>query len=85
MVVIKPKADRCLCLYIEKFADSWPLQYETRDCDDSMENLRRRNQPKTVTIPEGIYAYEYVEVNYDFISKFYSNQITEVSKLHFVQ
>ena len=50
-----------------------------------MENLRRRNQPKTVSIPEGIYAYEYVEVNYDFISKFYSNQITEVSKLHFVQ
>jgi hypothetical protein len=84
MVVIKPMANRALCLYIEKFADSWPLQYEVRDGDDSMETLRKRNQPKTLSIPEGIYAYEYVEVNYDFISKFYVNQLAEVSKLHFV-
>ena len=45
--------------------------------------MAKRNQPKTIAVPE-IYAYEYVDVNYDFISKFYTNRITEIDKIHFI-
>jgi hypothetical protein len=37
MIVIKVIANRCVCVYTEKLADSWPLQYDERHHDDSMD------------------------------------------------
>jgi len=83
MIVVKVKADSCLCVYAQKIADSWPLQYDVHGAEESITELAKRNQPKTIALPE-IYAYEYVDVNYDFISKFYTNRITEIDKIHFI-
>jgi len=38
------------------------------------------NAAKTVSVPE-IYSYEYVEVDFDFISKFYLNRVSEIDKI----
>ncbi len=45
--------------------------------------LKQRNQPKSFALDSGTYAYEYVEVYLESISKFYSNKIN-VDNLHFV-
>lgn len=83
MIVIKVIANRCICIYTEKLADSWPLQYDERTHDESVDTIRQRNQPKSISIDTGIYAYEYVEVYLETISKFYTNRI-DVDNLYFI-
>lgn len=43
MIVIKVVANRCVCIYTEKLADSWPLQYDEKNHDESLDMLRQRN------------------------------------------
>jgi hypothetical protein len=62
MIVIKVIANRAVCIYTEKLADSWPLQYDERHHDDTLDQLKIRNAPKTFALDTGTYAYEYVEV-----------------------
>lgn len=67
------KQTKCLCIYAQKVADSWPLQYDDRVTDESLENIKKFNQPKTIATDTGVFSYEYVEVYFDTISRFYQN------------
>jgi hypothetical protein len=45
--------------------------------------IKQRNQPKSFAFDTGTYAYEYVEIYLESISKFYTNRLS-VDNLHFV-
>ena len=75
--------NKCICLFTEKISDSWPLQYDERHHDETIDQLRKRSEPKCVGTDAGIFAYEYCEVNYETISKYYST-ILKTDHLFFV-
>lgn len=70
-------------MYSQKIADSWPLQYDEKAPDESLNELQKKNQPKTIATDNGVYAYEYVQVYFETISKFYNNAI-DVDRIQFI-
>jgi hypothetical protein len=62
MIVIRVVANKALCIYTEKLADSWPLQYDEKHHDESLDMVKHRNEPKCFAFDSGTYAFEYVEV-----------------------
>ncbi len=73
VVVLRVTNNRCLCLFSQKVAESWPLAYDERKAEESPEDLRRKQPVKQIATEQGIYNYEYVTVYFDMISKFYTN------------
>ena len=57
MIVVKVMATRCICIYTEKLSDSWPLEYDEKHSEDSIDQVRQRNPPKSVALDMGTYAY----------------------------
>lgn len=53
--------------------------------DESVESIKKLNKPKQISTDIGVFQYEYVEVYFDTISKFYTNDIEGISSLYFVQ
>jgi len=52
--------------------------------DESVESIKKFNKPKQISTDIGVFQYEYVEVYFDTISKFYTNDIEGISSLYFV-
>lgn len=84
MIVLRVMQEKVLALYVEKFADSWPLQYDVHSGDESMEAIRKKNKPSQIETSAGIFSYEYVEVQAHQISKLYSTAITGFKTLQFL-
>ena len=79
MVVLRlSKNSGALCLFIDKAGDSWPLAYEEKGKGE-FEDAKRKSRPKTVSLPSGeLYSYEYVQVEYEMITRSYSDYINSL-------
>lgn len=87
MIVMRVNTDDCLCLYTHKVGDSWPVHYDEKGSGD-FENAQRRQQPHSVSLPGSgeIWGFEYVRVEYEMITKFYTSGIKALygSRLHWL-
>jgi hypothetical protein len=64
--------------------DGWPISYE--DSNSTFEAAKAKAKVNRISVDGRMFLYEYVDVNWDMISKFYKNTIPGLSKqnLHFV-
>lgn len=83
VVVLRVTGNKCLCLFSQKASEPWPLSYHENTVVESLEDLRKNHKPKQIVIDQQVYNYEYLTINFETISRFYSNLI-EISKLQFV-
>lgn len=86
MIVLRVDKNTCLCLFVQKedSEQGWPIQYDERTQNDFATSKERARINRMVE--KGVtYLYEYIEINWDMISKYYKNRITDLGRLHYVQ
>lgn len=83
MIVLKIEKTKCICLYVQKAAEPWPLQYNERYADLTLEQVMQQNQPRTIKIDGQQHAYEYVTVDFCCISRFFTYKI-DMQHLRFI-
>lgn len=86
MIVLKIDNQKILCLFVQRdeSQDGWPISYE--DSNSTFEAAKAKAKVNRISVDGRMFLYEYVDVNWDMISKFYKNTIPGLSKqnLHFV-
>jgi hypothetical protein len=61
----------------------WPISYDESNQKDYA-TCKQRTKVNRMLVSNETYLYEYVEINWDMISKYYQNRIPELTHLHFV-
>lgn len=89
MVVLRVNKATCLCLFVQKEeGKSWPIAYEEHSNEFASAKAKTLNQKQNIRISiNGImYLYEYTEINWDMITRYYRNVIPNMGfkDLHFV-
>jgi hypothetical protein len=89
MVVLRVEKSSCLCLYLEKEEQgSWPIAYEEASKDFATAKIRNaeRREKHRISVGGIVYFYEYTEINWDMITRYYRNVIPglEHKDIHFV-
>lgn len=86
MIVLRVDKNTCLCLYIQKDGEaSWPVAYEENK-DFALAKNRSVNAAKKISVNGIMYLFEYTEINWDMITRYYANEIPGLGRkdLHFM-
>ena len=88
MIVLKVDKSTCLCLFTQKedSGESWPISYEDKSSNTDFAATKAKQRTHSISLKGHIYLYEYIEINWDMISKYYKNKIDDIDskKLHFI-
>jgi hypothetical protein len=89
MVVLRVNKATCLCLFVQKEeGESWPIAYEEHSNEFASTKAKTLNQKQNnrISINGIMYLYEYTEINWDMITRYYRNVIPNMSfkDVHFV-
>ena len=87
MIVLKVDKNTCLCLFTQKedSGEGWPIYYEDRSSSTDFASIKAKQRTSRIDIKGHSYFYEYIEINWEMISKYYKNRIPDLStkNLHF--